>query len=118
MSEVDDTEALIREVLAENPPEERGVREEWSRQVGWHRKENIYGGLRGKNTVGESAQKDVVTQGSQESELEVSDQGPTPSSIVATTKVYHTPIIIFFFGVIIVFWRVISMSKWKKKRLA
>jgi hypothetical protein len=37
-----DEEALVREVIAENPEEERGVRDEWAQQVGWHRKENIF----------------------------------------------------------------------------
>lgn len=30
-----------------NPPEEQGFREEWKKQTGWHRKEDIY--LRGGN---------------------------------------------------------------------
>jgi hypothetical protein len=37
----DDGIALLKEVLEENPPEERGVRDEWTNQVGWHRKEDI-----------------------------------------------------------------------------
>jgi len=42
----DDEEALVRQVLAENPVEERGVRDEWEGKVGWHRKEDVLG-LRG-----------------------------------------------------------------------
>jgi hypothetical protein len=42
MKEEYDEEALVREVIAENPEEERGAREEWAQQVGWHRKENIF----------------------------------------------------------------------------
>ena len=38
----DDGAALVREVLSENPPETRGVREEWKAQSGWHRKEDIH----------------------------------------------------------------------------
>jgi hypothetical protein len=37
-----DEEALVREVIAENPEKERGVRDEWAHQVGWHRKEDIF----------------------------------------------------------------------------
>ena len=37
----DDEEQLVRQVLAENPAEERGVRDEWAGQVGWHRKEDV-----------------------------------------------------------------------------
>ena len=37
-----DEEELVREVLAENPVEERGVRDEWVDHVGWNRKENIH----------------------------------------------------------------------------
>ncbi|KAG7338990.1 two component regulator [Nitzschia inconspicua] len=36
-----DEHDLVEEVLREFPPEERGEREEWNQQVGWHRKENI-----------------------------------------------------------------------------
>ena len=43
----DDGETLVRQVIAENPVEERGVREEWVQQVGWHRKDDVLG-LRGK----------------------------------------------------------------------
>lgn len=38
----DDGLNLVQQVLAENPPEERGERDEWERQVGWHRKEDIH----------------------------------------------------------------------------
>jgi hypothetical protein len=50
----DDGEALVQQVLAENPVQERGERQEWKHQVGWHRKEDIIGGLRGagKPTAG------------------------------------------------------------------
>jgi len=37
----DDGAALMKQVLEENPPEERGVRDEWVGHVGWHRKENV-----------------------------------------------------------------------------
>lgn len=36
----DDEERLVQQVLAENPPEERGERDEWAARVGWHRKED------------------------------------------------------------------------------
>ena len=38
----DDGEALVREVLSENPAEKRGEREEWKRRQGWHRKEDVH----------------------------------------------------------------------------
>ena len=38
----DGIDELVREVIQENPPEERGVRPEWKEQVGWHRKEDMY----------------------------------------------------------------------------
>jgi hypothetical protein len=56
MKEEYDEEALVREVIAENPEEERGAREEWAQQVGWHRKENIFLG-RQHSTSGESPTK-------------------------------------------------------------
>mmetsp|Transcript_6712 Transcript_6712/g.14671 ORF Transcript_6712/g.14671 Transcript_6712/m.14671 type:complete len:177 (-) Transcript_6712:61-591(-) len=36
----DDEERLVQQVLEENPPEERGERDEWAAHVGWHRKED------------------------------------------------------------------------------
>jgi hypothetical protein len=36
----DDEEKLVQQVLAENPPEDRGKRDEWANHVGWHRKED------------------------------------------------------------------------------
>jgi hypothetical protein len=41
-SKVDDEEELVRQVLKDNPVEERGVREEWSQRVGWHRQEDVH----------------------------------------------------------------------------
>lgn len=40
---VDDEEEklIVQQVLAENPPEDRGERDEWANHVGWHRKEDI-----------------------------------------------------------------------------
>lgn len=46
---LDDGESLVQQVLAENPPEERGVRDEWNGHVGWHRKENVQ--LRGQRAT-------------------------------------------------------------------
>ena len=37
----DEEQKLVEEVLSDLPPEEKGEREEWNEQVGWHRKENI-----------------------------------------------------------------------------
>jgi hypothetical protein len=36
----DDEEKLVQQVLAENPPEDRGERDEWANHVGWHRIED------------------------------------------------------------------------------
>jgi hypothetical protein len=38
--ENDDGSELVREILSEFPPEERGEREEWQSREGWHRKED------------------------------------------------------------------------------
>ena len=38
----DDEESLVRQVIAENPVEDVGVREEWKQQIGWHHKENVW----------------------------------------------------------------------------
>lgn len=37
----DDEEKLVQQVLAENPPEDKGERDEWAKHVGWHRREDI-----------------------------------------------------------------------------
>lgn len=37
-----DEEELVRQVLEESPVAERGVREEWAQQVGWHRQEDVH----------------------------------------------------------------------------
>jgi hypothetical protein len=37
----DDEEILVRQVIAESPVVEVGVRDEWNQKVGWHRKENV-----------------------------------------------------------------------------
>ncbi|GAX20376.1 hypothetical protein FisN_9Hu088 [Fistulifera solaris] len=39
---VDDEEELVRQVLKESPVEKRGVRDEWSQHVGWHRQEDVH----------------------------------------------------------------------------
>jgi len=49
----DDEEQLVRQVLAENPVEERGVRDEWQQQVGWHRKEDVSSFLRRRGAAAE-----------------------------------------------------------------
>jgi hypothetical protein len=41
MPDQDDGANLVQEVIADNPLEEKGVRGEWKKQVGWHRKEYI-----------------------------------------------------------------------------
>lgn len=39
-NDVDDEENLVRQVLAENPAADVGVRDEWKHRVGWHRQED------------------------------------------------------------------------------
>ena len=39
---MDDEEELVREVISENPPEDRGVRPEWESHQGWHRVEDTH----------------------------------------------------------------------------
>ena len=39
---MDDEEKLVREVISENPPEDRGVRPEWESHQGWHRVEDTH----------------------------------------------------------------------------
>jgi hypothetical protein len=41
-----DEHELVKEVLGEFPPEEKGERDEWNEHVGWHRKENIRKGAK------------------------------------------------------------------------
>jgi hypothetical protein len=41
-----DEHELVKEVLRELPPEEKGERDEWNQHVGWHRKENIRKGAK------------------------------------------------------------------------
>ena len=38
---MDDEEELVRQVINENPPDDRGVRPEWDLHEGWHRVEDI-----------------------------------------------------------------------------
>mmetsp|Transcript_13609 Transcript_13609/g.29606 ORF Transcript_13609/g.29606 Transcript_13609/m.29606 type:complete len:131 (-) Transcript_13609:2185-2577(-) len=35
-------ESLVRAVIEEDPPDEQGIRDEWVKQTGWHRKEDIF----------------------------------------------------------------------------
>jgi hypothetical protein len=37
----EEEERLVSEVLRDLPAEEKGERDEWNQQVGWHRKENV-----------------------------------------------------------------------------
>lgn len=54
----DDEEALVQQVLAENPVDERGVRDEWVQQVGWHRKEHVGLLLRGGAGAAQHQERD------------------------------------------------------------
>lgn len=41
MKQDDDGASLVSEVVKENPPEEKGEREEWDLHIGWHQKEDV-----------------------------------------------------------------------------
>ena len=51
-------EELVRQVLQENPPEEKGERDEWKQHVGWHRIENVR--LSDSNTSGNNNSNNVI----------------------------------------------------------
>jgi hypothetical protein len=57
---------LVQEVIADNPVEEKGVRDEWKKQVGWHRKEDIHL-LRGRRRSTASGGTDYHRQPEQHS---------------------------------------------------
>jgi hypothetical protein len=142
MSEMDDdAEALVREVLAENPPEDRGVRDEWNHQVGWHRKENMIvnnnnnNNLRGAgdNSAYQYATPSLAEEMSPSSAGKVGlinnqdgrvDVGPALAQPGETTTTRTSPGVqmaaILAFAVMIAFllWRICRLSSTKKKRLA
>lgn len=60
---------LVEEVLRDFPPEERGEREEWADQVGWHRKENIRKGRRDDDQVNVKEGKDDASKTNPEKAL-------------------------------------------------
>lgn len=118
MSEIDDAEALVKEVLAENPPEDRGVREEWNHQVGWHRKENIYGGLRGKNAARSAENTKLHDRAASPAPLSLEKGSRISQSSAGESMVYHPIWIVLLFGLLFLLWRIGVMGNSKKKRLA
>lgn len=103
----DDEEKLVREVIAENPVQERGVRSEWDAQVGWHRKENIRGRL------GDPAKKHTThllrTNDRAEKEMMDDDQDSGNAAL-------H---LVAFLGIIVAFataWNMLRIFKKKKHR--
>ena len=48
--------------MQRNPPDEQGIREEWKKEIGWHRKEDIYSGLRRPKNNATSKVKGLKTQ--------------------------------------------------------
>jgi hypothetical protein len=136
MSEIDDdAEALVREVLAENPPEDRGVRDEWDHQVGWHRKENIVynnNSLRGAGnkksayatpSMGEeksaSAGKVGLTNNQDGRVVDVAlALGEMTSTARSSTGVPMAAILAFAVMIAFLLWRICRLSSTKKKRLA
>ena len=77
----DDEEALVQQVLAENPVDERGVRDEWVQQVGWHHKEHV-GLLRGAGAAQQPEQIRKSVRGRTESHATKADTDwkPHPGS--------------------------------------
>eukprot|EP00977_Amphora_coffeiformis_P018450 scaffold6503_cov99-Amphora_coffeaeformis.AAC.4 len=69
----DEVKKLVQEVIAENPVEEKGEREEWAARVGWHRKEDVYGrggALRGgRNTNIQSQPESPTTSDNRQEDL-------------------------------------------------
>ena len=66
---MDDEEELVREVISENPPEDRGVRPEWESHQGWHRVENTHPNHHTEGKQGENLLADQDDGG--ENELHV-----------------------------------------------
>ena len=70
---MDDEEKLVREVISENPPEDRGVRPEWESHQGWHRVEDTH-------------PNDVQTEGKHGKKLLDKDLGGNHAVHVATDQ--------------------------------
>jgi hypothetical protein len=134
----DDAEALVREVLAENPPEEQGVRDEWNHQVGWHRKENIItvdnnnNNLRGARdkrsttTKPSSLEEDNNTAirtnarlvNQQDGRLDVmAHQQETTEAALLAPGLFQMAIMLVFAILVLLLWRICRRTS-KKKRLA
>jgi hypothetical protein len=137
MSEMDDdAEALVREVLAENPPEDRGVRDEWDHQVGWHRKENIVSNNNNNNLRGAVNKKSAYATpllgeeksdsagkvgliNHQDGRVDVAlALGETTSTTRSSTGVPMAAILAFAVMIAFLLWRICRLSSTKKKRLA
>ncbi|CAB9515645.1 expressed unknown protein [Seminavis robusta] len=86
MPDLDDGELLVQEVIAENPVEERGIREEWAQHVGWHRTEDVH--LRGGDVKeqfpqpGEQREEEVIS--AREEMLEVNEE-ETPALLTKSS---------------------------------
>ena len=63
---MDDEEELVREVISENPPEDRGVRDEWESHQGWHRVEDTHPNDHTKGKQGENSLADQDGEGGYE----------------------------------------------------
>ena len=93
----DDEERLVHEVIAEDAARGRGVRDEWAQHVGWHRKEDVWGGgLRGKSDTIKDPR--MVT---------------TDSSTQTQTHAKRLVVVLALWGVL---WVVIRNWKGKKHR--
>jgi hypothetical protein len=142
MSEMDDdAEALVREVLAENPPEDRGVRDEWNHQVGWHRKENMIVNNNNNNNLrggaGDKSAYQYATPSlaeekspsagkvglinNQDGRVDVkalAPQGDETTTTRSSPGVQMAAILAFAVMVASLLWRICHLSSTKKKRLA
>jgi hypothetical protein len=100
MVEEDDGAALVEQVIQENPPEGRGVRDEWAGRVGWHRKENSR--LRGRRETLGALKKNQSLQDGDTTETMIPDEassiwGHSPSRVVVVPA---------FFGLVLLLWRI------------
>lgn len=95
--EKDEEERLVREVIAENPVEDRGVREEWVGKVGWHRKEDIFANNDNSGNNRLRGRKRGVKNGVVEESGEMPNNGETETSADKNTLYPLTPFLTVLF---------------------
>ena len=80
---MDDEEELVREVISENPPEDRGVRPEWESHQGWHRVEDTHPNDHGEGKPGDNLltdQNDAGNHALRVADRKVNDDDPLEPS--------------------------------------